>query len=123
MILAVPEHQGRLAPVFDCCRKIVIIDHGPEIDQIISEEDWSELGAHARAQRLRELNIEALVCGGISSRMEAQLKVMDISIYPWISGEVSQVLKALRDGTISDPCYAMPGARQCRRRRRGCSSP
>jgi predicted Fe-Mo cluster-binding NifX family protein len=113
MIVAIPEHQGRLAPVFDCCRKIVVVRHEPDGDQIVAEEDWSQLDRRFRASRLKELNIDALICGGISGWMEEQVRLFNINLYPWLSGEVDQILRALREGDLSDPCYAMPGAARC----------
>lgn len=117
MLLAIPEHQGRLAPVFDCCTKIVVIEHTPDGDQVLTEEDWSHMDRGARAARLRELNIDTLICGGISGWMEEQVRYLDINVRPWLSGDVEQILRAMREGALSDPCYAMPGSRRCCRRR------
>ncbi len=119
MRVAVPEHLGRIAPVFDCCRRILIVVQNANEEELISQEDWSSLPRFERASRLNELVVQCLLCGGISCWMEEQIHRQGIQLIPWIAGDVWEVLKALRNGTISDPCYAMPGRGRCGRRRLG----
>lgn len=133
MRLAIPEHQGRVAPVFDACRRILIVDEAEE-SRTISVEDWSHANRHNRPARLKELEIDTLLCGGISCRMEERIRALDIELTPWLAGEVNEILAAFREGRISDPQYAMPGRRaglgcvegsrapdrtRCRRKKRG----
>jgi len=119
MKVAVPEHQGRIAPVFDCCRRILIVAQNEHEEEVITEEDWSMVPRLARAPRLNELVVQCLLCGGISCWMEDQIRKRGIRIIPWISGDLWEALKALRNGSIYDPRYAMPGRGACRRRRLG----
>jgi predicted Fe-Mo cluster-binding NifX family protein len=109
MRVAVPEHQNRVAPVFDCCRKILLVAHAPESDELIAGEDWSALARFARATRLKEMQVSLLVCGGISGCLETLIRRDGIDVIPWIAGYVWEVLAALRAGTILDSRYAMPG--------------
>jgi predicted Fe-Mo cluster-binding NifX family protein len=113
MRVAIPEHQNRVAPVFDCCRKVLVVVHDLESDRLLVGEDWSALSRFARAYRLKMLRVELLVCGGISGCLETLVRRNGIDVLPWIAGDVWEVLAALRTGTISDPRYAMPG-RLCR---------
>ncbi len=119
MKVAVPEYQGRIAPVFDCCRRILIVVQNEHEEEVITEEDWSMVPRLARPPRLKELVVQCLLCGGISCWMEEQIRERDIRIIPWISGDLWEVLKAFRNGVIHDPLYAMPGRGACRRRRLG----
>jgi predicted Fe-Mo cluster-binding NifX family protein len=119
MRLAVPEHQGRIAPVFDCCKRLMIVLQLPLEDEVLQNEDWASLPRLTRAARLMELNVELLVCGGISCWMEDQIRRHGIPMIPWVAGDVWEVLAALRQGRIFDPEYAMPGRAGCTRRRRG----
>ena len=118
MRLAIPEHQGRVAPVFDCCKRMLIFLHNPEEHKLVEDQDWSVVPRLARPKRLQELMVELLICGGISCRMEDQVSGQGILIIPWIAGGVDEVLAALRQGRISDPCYTMPGRGKCRRKGR-----
>jgi predicted Fe-Mo cluster-binding NifX family protein len=119
MRLAVPEHQGRIAPVFDCCRRIIIVLQGPLEQELVQNEDWASVSRLTRAARLTELKVELLVCGGISCWMEDQIRRYGIRMIPWVAGDVWEVLTALKEGRIFEPQYAMPGRGACTRRRRG----
>lgn len=119
MKVAIPEHQGRIAPVFDNCRRILVFLQTPEQDRLVSNEDWSCVERLSRADRLRDIGIEILMCGGISCRLEQQIVQRGIRLVPWLAGDVYEVLAAFKEGRVSDPCFAMPGRRGCRVRRRG----
>lgn len=116
MKVAISVHQGRIAPVFDCCRRLLIIQQAADDDEIVGNEDWSELRRHIRALRLKEIGVEALICGGISRWMQEQVELQGIKILPWLAGDIQDVLNAFRENRISDPCFRMPGAGGCRRR-------
>ncbi|MBI4963091.1 MAG: hypothetical protein HY913_07440 [Desulfomonile tiedjei] len=116
MRIAIPEHQGRIAPVFDCCRRMLIFLQDPEEDKIVEDQDWSVVPRLARPMGLQRLMVELLICGGISCWMEDQITRQGILVIPWTAGEISEVLAALRHGKLSDPCYMMPGRGMCRRR-------
>jgi predicted Fe-Mo cluster-binding NifX family protein len=116
MRLAVPEHQGRIAPVFDCCTRIMVVLQGPVAEELVQNEDWQSLPRLSRIERLTELKVELLVCGGISCWMEEQIRRHGIRLIPWVAGDVWEVLEALRQGRISEPCYTMPGRGKCGRR-------
>ncbi len=109
MRVAVPEYKGRVAPVFDCCGSVLIIMLGRDGQEVIADEDWKRLPRLTRANRLKDLTVELLICGGISCCMEEQIRRLGVQIIPWISGTVPEVLAALLDGTLTDPRYVMPG--------------
>jgi predicted Fe-Mo cluster-binding NifX family protein len=117
MRVAIPEHQSRVAPVFDCCRRVLILVQTQEAEEQVAAQDWSALPRVARPGRLKELMVDLLVCGGISCWMEDQIQRSGIRLIPWVAGEIRDVLTAVRLGRICDPCYLMPGRGQCRRRR------
>jgi len=117
MRVAIPEHQGRVAPVFDCCGRVLIFFQARRAEEFVADEDWSALSRIARPARLKELMVDLLVCGGISCWMEDLIHRTGIRLIPWIAGDIANVLTALREGNISNPCYLMPGRGRCARRR------
>lgn len=119
MRVAIPEHLGRIAPVFDWCRRILIVYRTREGEEFVGEEDWSALPTHNRPARLKELTVDLVICGGISCWLEDRIGEQGIGLIPWIAGDVRDVLTALRCGRISDPQYAMPGRVCWRGRFRG----
>jgi predicted Fe-Mo cluster-binding NifX family protein len=98
---------------------LMIVLQLPLEDELLQNEDWASLPRLTRAARLMELNVELLVCGGISCWMEDQIRRHGIPMIPWVAGDVWDVLAAVRQGRILDPQYAMPGRGGCTRRRRG----
>ncbi len=117
MKIAIPEHQGRVAPVFDTCRHMLIFARGENGEVLVAEQDWSTVSRQARALRLKELGIYVLLCGAISCGIEDQIHGQGIRLVAWLAGEVPTILKAYREGSVMDPEYAMPGTLVCRQRR------
>lgn len=109
MKVAIPEHQGRVAPVFDTCRRVLIFSQDAEGEVPLGLVDWSATCRHERPARLKELGVEMLLCGGISGWMECQLSVQGIRTMPWLAGGVQEILEAFRLGRVTEPQYAMPG--------------
>lgn len=117
MKVAIPEHQGRVAPVFDTCCRMLVFRQNPDGSDLIAQEDWSAVSRQARAIRLKELGVDVLLCGAISCSIEDQVHLRGIQLVAWLAGEVPKVLSAFRDGTIMEPEFAMPGTLMCRTRR------
>jgi len=122
MYLAIPDHHGRIAPVFDTCHRILVLKQGPETFDHLLQENWHAFGRHARIARLDHLQVKVLLCGGISCWMEEQIKQKQIRLIPWLAGEIPEILRAFQEGRISDPTYAMPGRRSQRRRSGQCGA-
>ncbi|MCA1961810.1 MAG: hypothetical protein LDL33_13575 [Desulfomonile sp.] len=114
--VAVPEYEGRIAPVFDCCQSLSIFSQNADGQELVGMEHWSALPRIARAGRLKALGIDCVLCGGISCDMERQILAKGIRLIPWLAGNVTEVLTAFREGRLEDPQFAMPGRIGCRRR-------
>jgi predicted Fe-Mo cluster-binding NifX family protein len=117
MKIAIPEHQGRVAPVFDTCRRILFFMQEDDRQAMVAQEDWSGLAAPVRSVRLKQCEVDVLLCGAISCGIEDHVHRQGIRLIAWLAGELPEILSAFRAGTIMEPCYAMPGTLVCRRRR------
>jgi predicted Fe-Mo cluster-binding NifX family protein len=118
MKVAIPEHQGRVAPVFDTCCRMLVFRQNPAGSDLVAQEDWSMVSRQARAVRLKELGVDVLLCGAISCSIEDQVHLNGIELVAWLAGDVPKVLSAFREGTIMESEFAMPGTLMCRQRRR-----
>ena len=114
MRLAIPEFNGRVSPVFDCCRRLLVIDTSMKGPDRIASQDWSELECVKRPGRLKELGIEILLCGGISTHLAREIEAGGVYIIPWISGEVGEIIDAYLNGRLPDPKLTMPGCQRGR---------
>jgi len=114
MKIAIPDWQGRVSPVFDVAEQALLVD----LDTKDGHRCTKSLGStvpQQRAQRLAELEVDVVVCGAISWPLEALLTTNGIQVISLICGDVEEVIQALRDGTLEDGRFAMPG---CRRKKR-----
>lgn len=110
MNVAIPVWDGKLSPVFDAARCILVI--GVEGDAAHTRLEiyfTEESSLQTRAKKLSELGVELLICGAISRAFAELLKTFHISVIPWISGEVDEVLAAFLSGKFPCPLFVMPG--------------
>jgi len=118
MKIAMPVWGGRISPVFDASRRLLVValEDGQEAERYDVPLDEESLPA--RARRVSDLGIDVLICGGISRALSALLIDLRIEVVPWISGGSEQVLAAYLTDGLSSPRFAMPGCRMRRGQRR-----
>ncbi len=122
MRVALPIWDERVSPVFDVASRLLVVDleGGREVYRTEAALDEPEAGR--RAQRLAQLNIDLLICGAISTALEAMLASAGIDVTPQTCGPVEEVLKAFVHGRLTGEAFLMPGACDRRRVRRGHGS-
>ncbi|MFP4057786.1 MAG: NifB/NifX family molybdenum-iron cluster-binding protein [Candidatus Brocadiia bacterium] len=100
MKVAIPVFGTRVSPRFDC---------GPVL--LLAEVDDGEVTASRyvadaaedplrRIARLRELGVEAVVCGAITGFLLRHLAANGIRVFPWIFAEAGEALAALARGEL-----------------------
>jgi len=111
MKVAIPVWNLRISPLFDTARHLLIveIEDGQELSR--SEEELEDYLPPRRASRLVGLGVKILICGAISRQLAAMLIGSGITIVPWMSGLVDDVLQAYLRGKLPDPRFLMPGCR------------
>lgn len=114
MKLAIPEFNGRVSPVFDCCRRLLVIDTSATGPDRIVPQDWSELESAQRPERLREMGVNTLLCGGISAHLARKIEAGGVYVIPWVSGEIGEIIDAFMKDRLPDPGLTMPGCRRGR---------
>ncbi len=111
--------KNRVAPVFDTSSEIIVTT--VEDSKIVSEESvcLTQNTVFELIDKLHELKINQLVCGGISRALQYQIEQKDIIVVPFISGELSAVKEGWLKNELNKEEYIMPGC--CGRRVRGGS--
>jgi predicted Fe-Mo cluster-binding NifX family protein len=103
--------DNRVSPVFDTARELLIA----KVDgQQLMERQQEDLGQQApglRAYRMRELNVDTLICGAISRQLAEMLTATGIHVIPFVAGDAEEVLAAYLNGGLPAPSFAMPGCR------------
>ena len=116
MRIAIPVHESRISPVFDTASHLLLVDAGGgrEMGRLTTPLTGSSQGQ--RVERLAELGVWVLICGGISAPLARLIEAIGIRVIPWTAGPVEYVLQAYLAGRLSGNRFLMPGC--CRRRGR-----
>ena len=116
MRVAIPTWDGRISPVFDVARRLLVVDVAADGEAGRNETAVEETQLAARARRLVDLGVGVLICGGISWPLERMLVSAGVRVIPRTCGSVEDVLRAFLSGQLTEQAFLMPGC--CGRRRR-----
>ena len=116
MKLALSVFKDCISTVFDAADQFLIIEtDGTNHSRRISEKFLSA-DPVGRALQLKNQSIDVLICGAISRPMQLAIISQGITIYPFIRGNINDVLAAHQNNQLEQPVFSLPG---CRRRFRG----
>jgi predicted Fe-Mo cluster-binding NifX family protein len=116
--VAIPVHNGRISPVFEVARRLLIAEVGDGGIRSREEVNVDDIYPPRRAEKLKSLDVDVLLCGAISRHMAVMLSSSKVEVTPFLSGSVDEVLNAFVSGSLDRGRFAMPGCR-IRRRRMG----
>lgn len=118
MKVALAVWNGRISPVFDVSRQLLVIDvEDGRVVNRITVHFSSDHPMH-KVRRLVEMKVEMLLCGAVSSPLAATLDANGIGRLDFVSGDVESVISAYLEGQLPSPEMSMPGCFAGRRRRR-----
>ena len=109
MRIAIPKWDGRMSPAFDFASSLLLVDikDGSEMDRC--EETLSPESAARRAARLKDLEVDVLICGAISRILAQSVTRGGIDILAYVTGPVENVLTAYMAGQLTKPEFVLPG--------------
>jgi len=116
MRVALAVWEGRISPVFDVSRELLILSvENGTVARKHRETIAGENPVH-RASRLAELNIQTLICGAVSAPLANMLGARGIRTLPFTAGRVEEVIAAYLADALPNTEMSMPGCRgRCRR--------
>jgi predicted Fe-Mo cluster-binding NifX family protein len=103
--------NGRISPVFDVSRNLLLLDVRDRTVADRCREKLPEEAAAGKAARLAELKVHTLICGAISRPMAALLAAYGVTVIPFIAGDEEEVIAAFLSGALPQPALSMPGCR------------
>jgi predicted Fe-Mo cluster-binding NifX family protein len=111
MKIALASWNGRIAPVFDVSRMILVMEtHHKNIlcqkEVMLPQDDL-----FAKVAQLVNLDIDTLVCGAISRPLAGRVTAHGIHLIPFVAGDIHDVIEACLDHALPHPSFAMPGCR------------
>ncbi len=110
MKIALSVWKNRISPVFDVARQILVLDIEEGRVKATATEALP-VTPNSKIMALGALEIEALVCGAISQSLALQAASSDIRVYPFVAGDVDEVVEACLSDALRNPAFAMPGCR------------
>ena len=100
MKVAVPLFGSRVSPRFDCAQIVLVLTvdagDGTQRQELVASS-WAP---HERINRLAELGVETVICGGIDWWSAQSLQAAGITVYHSVTGEVDQALASLKRGEL-----------------------
>jgi len=114
VLIAIPNCQGRVSPVFDVAARLVLVRLKGEAELERRDVVLFEKQPDGIVRSLGELGIEVLICGAISQGLQVALEHAGIRVLPQICGGLDSVIAAYRRGALGQPEFVMPGC--CGRR-------
>lgn len=109
MRVAVTIWNGRISPVFDVARSVILAEVEGGRIKARREEPLEGGDPGRQASRLSSYQPNVLICGAISQSMVALLSACDIAVFPFVAGDVDAVLDAYLNGSLTAPAWSMPG--------------
>jgi len=109
MKLAVPIYNDSVSNVFDFAHRLLLveIENGKEANR--SEVALNSSLLLQRVGKLKNLEVDVLVCGAISRVLANMVTTSGIQLLPYVTGRVDDVLQAYLAGQLVQPEFTMPG--------------
>jgi len=109
MRLAIPEFNGRVSPVFDSSRRLLLFEVDGKRVVNTSTIEWADTPRKQREKRIRSMGVDVLLCGGISRLLAERIEEEGIVLISWMSGEIQEIVCAFLGDKLHDPRLVMPG--------------
>ena len=120
MLIAIPNCQGRVSPVFDVAARLVLVRFERRKEMERKDVMLVDRNPQGIAHSLVELRVGVLICGAVSQLLHAALNKGGVRVIPDICGELDAVLQAYQAGTLDAPEFQMPGCCAGRWDRKPC---
>jgi hypothetical protein len=112
-VVAIPEWEGRVSPLFDVAGRLVIVEIAAARMASCRRQAMLPQRPDERAETLAEWRVEKLLCGGISRVFSEALERKGVTVIPHLSGCIQGILQAYLDQQLADRRFSMPGCRAC----------
>ena len=112
MRIAVPIWNDKVSPVLDAATRLLIVDVEDKKETSRFEVHLNERDLLRRCFRIRDMEVDILICGAVSQPLLSMLTASDIDIIPEIAGQTEDILTAYLKGGLFQPRFLMPGCKR-----------
>lgn len=123
MKVAIPLFGSRVSPRFDCGAEMLLAEVEDGAARTVGQVPDGEGNPLQRVAHLRELGVNAVICGAVTGFLLRHLAANGIRVFPWVFCEASEALDAFARGELPRtlPWGAGRGRGACRRGMGRCS--
>lgn len=100
MRIALTIWKNRISPLFDATSSLLIVHIQKKEILARCIEVFECPSIFLWAQKLDELNIQVLICGGLSAFSDYLIQARGIRVFSFISGTIDEVLEAFLEGSF-----------------------
>lgn len=110
MSVAIAHWDGRVSPVFDVSRHLLLMpamgvhDESLRRDVALTQDD-----PQRRAREVAALGVRVLLCGAVSKTLEAALAGAGVQVIGFLCGDVDEVLDGYCHDNLGQKRFRMPG--------------
>jgi predicted Fe-Mo cluster-binding NifX family protein len=118
MIVAIPTFGPRVSPRFDYAPSLLLFnleDGKVAGSQKFSLQAWDRL---QRLQKLKDLGVQTLICGGIDGNSAQVLSDYRIRLIAWVAGEADEAIRCFLEGRLRSGIELCPRCRRGQKRGR-----
>jgi len=113
--VAIPIWDNRVSPVLDTAASLLVVQLNGKTEQARETYSLPRIHIFQRVRYIRGLNINTVLCGALSRPFQGLLIESGINVFPWITGDVQEVLEAYISGDLGSDKFVLPGCQQKRR--------
>jgi predicted Fe-Mo cluster-binding NifX family protein len=119
MKAAVTVWDGRVSPVFDVSREVVLltVESGKVTARCCASIETPT--PSRKLDRLAELGVETLICGAISEPLHRALTDRGVKVLGFVAGDINAVTLAFVAGRLPAAVLSMPGCCGQQKKHRG----
>jgi len=107
--IAIPIFHHRVSPVLDTCTRLLVIDYDGRCEIDRREVAFDMYSPIERFEIVKKLNLDAIICSGVSELFDRMLRGAGIRLICGIAGDVKEVADAFLRNRLDAPCFRMPG--------------
>jgi len=126
MKIAIPIWKGCVSSAFDFSHTLLLVEleNGRETKR--TEISSPAQSISEKANQLKTLGVEVLICGAISRSLALLVRASGIEVLPYVVGQVDEIVEAYLMGRLLQREFILPGSwpgarrgfhRRCRARR------
>jgi predicted Fe-Mo cluster-binding NifX family protein len=109
MRIAISISDGRISPVFDVARRLLVVDVDDRHELSRVDNVLEDVELTSQARRVADLGVDVLICGAVSLPLEKMLLAAGVDVMSRRCGEAEQVLNAFIAGELTEQLFLMPG--------------